>query len=229
MNRLTITERPFDIMKFTLTYDGELASNGSAAQKWTIRHKIHPQLAELWATNTSLRRLRSEAIVPKEGTTFSVARYAIGPPADDFSVRAPGANEVDLCVPLDIAGRKIIPLIRGSLSLACALDILFLREEDPWILTKGGDIDNRIKTLFDGLRMPSLDDMRHGQPQSDPLYCLLEEDSLVSNVSVRTARLLTGEENRPDGKPARNFVRLIIEVTVIVTHVTPVNVILLGA
>jgi hypothetical protein len=51
---------------------------------------------------------------------------------------------------------KYIPLIRKSLHLACALDIQFLRHEEPGLLVlQGGDLDGRLKTLFDAMRMPS--------------------------------------------------------------------------
>jgi hypothetical protein len=32
------------LMKFTLTYDGELKSNGDPKIKWEIRKRFHPQL-----------------------------------------------------------------------------------------------------------------------------------------------------------------------------------------
>jgi len=57
-----------------------------------------------------------------------------------------------LCDPLEVSGKKFLPLVRQSLSLVCKLDILFLRKEEPGgIITQSGDIDNRLKTLFDGI------------------------------------------------------------------------------
>lgn len=35
-------------MEFRLTYDGPLASNGSATDKQAVRRKLHLQLRELW-------------------------------------------------------------------------------------------------------------------------------------------------------------------------------------
>src|ERR1017187_1955041 len=54
-------------------------------------------------------------------------------------------------------------------------------------------IDNRIKVLFDGLRMPKASNEIDGAPQEgeDPFYCLLEDDSLITRVNVTTDRLLT--------------------------------------
>ncbi len=56
-----------------------------------------------------------------------------------------------------------------------------------------GDIDNRLKTLFDSLRMPS-PSQECGQESpgeaEDPFYVLLEDDETIANVSVTTDRLL---------------------------------------
>jgi hypothetical protein len=47
-------QRPFGLplVKFTLTYDGDLPSTGNSsrktAKKWEIRKYFHPQLEELW-------------------------------------------------------------------------------------------------------------------------------------------------------------------------------------
>ena len=52
MSRATIIARdgPYgpSLMKFTLTYDGELKSNGKPRDKWKIRNHLSPQLEELW-------------------------------------------------------------------------------------------------------------------------------------------------------------------------------------
>jgi hypothetical protein len=99
-----------------------------------------------------------------------------------------------------------VPLIRKTGGFTCALDILFLRRDNPGnIVAHGGDIDNRVKTLFDGLRMPeTVSDLGGSQldPQNeDPFYVLLEDDSLITSVSITTDRLLAlreSEENLHD-------------------------------
>src|SRR5262245_42553225 len=53
-----------EVMRFTLTYDGELSSNDDFRKKWEIRNQIHPQLQELWNTNASLKRLERHRLVP---------------------------------------------------------------------------------------------------------------------------------------------------------------------
>jgi hypothetical protein len=180
---------PFDFMKFTLTFDGHLRSSGNGPKpkdKWDIRHAFHPQLAELWAKHPSLRNLR--AVVPKSDSGFMMFDTHH---ESELPIRAPEKDERDLFAPLDINGYHFKPLIRQSMALVCDLDILFLRKEEPGSLVlPGGDLDNRIKTLFDGLRIPKADELRFNSGGlDDPFYCLLEDDSLITDFRARTSQL----------------------------------------
>jgi|SRR5438552_6206595 len=61
--------------------------------------------------------------------------------------------------------------------------------------TLGGnsrDIDNRIKVLFDALRLPTIDEIRDFRREQHevPFLCLLEDDSLITELKVTTDRLL---------------------------------------
>jgi hypothetical protein len=49
---------------------------------------------------------------------------------------------------------EFAPLVTKKLDLVAELDVLFLRPEPPGSVGHGGDIDNRIKTLLDSLRIP---------------------------------------------------------------------------
>ena len=96
-------------------------------------------------------------------------------------------------------GQSLSPLLRPGLrndEIATAAD------------HQGGDIDGRIKTLLDALTMPQHKEQMaddHGPP--DLIHCLLEEDSMVSGLSVETERLLGATE-------AKDYVKLTIEVDV---------------
>ena len=85
-----------------------------------------------------------------------------------------------------------LPLVRKSARLIAELDILLLRNEVPGrIIVGGGDIDNRLKTLFDALRCPHSAKEAGSQSHTDSeIYTLLEDDSLITAVSVTTDRLL---------------------------------------
>jgi hypothetical protein len=55
------------------------------------------------------------------------------------------------------------------------------------------NIDNRLKVLFDALRMPeNTGELPHTPPQSgeDPFFCLLQDDKYINEVTVTTDRLL---------------------------------------
>lgn len=86
-----------------------------------------------------------------------------------------------------------MPLVRSDLFTVCGLRVLFFRPSYIGRVMQGGDIDNRLKTFADALCVPQENQLynisiRH--PSSDPFFCLLEDDSLISSLSIRTAQLL---------------------------------------
>ncbi len=107
--------------------------------------------------------------------------------------------------------------------MLAALDIQILRGDEPGnIVNNAGDLDNRIKTLLDGLRGP-LDSDKGDPPGNlpDPLYCLLEDDYLISELSIKTGPLLMPPlEPTPD--PAA-WVNVRIDVDVRAAELTMLN------
>jgi hypothetical protein len=93
-------------------------------------------------------------------------------------------------------GYSFVPIVTKELFLTCSLEILFLRPEEGGLLIEGGDIDNRVKTIFDSLRMPSPEEafgLKAKWPPSEdemPMYCLMQDDKLVSEVKVTADHLL---------------------------------------
>jgi hypothetical protein len=127
-------------------------------------------------------------------------------------------NGVGFCrVPL--AGFEFVPLIHREYYLACQVDVIWLRRKAPGDIVHGGDLDNRLKTLIDGLRMPHEETEVGRSPPSAPgerVYCLLDDDGLITKLSVSTHQLL--EPVAPDSDDIRGTdVDLIIQVTVQVT------------
>jgi len=54
-----------------------------------------------------------------------------------------------------IAKFNFVPIIHRPHEFSCTLEVLFLRREKPGnIIRNGSDLDNRLKILFDALRMP---------------------------------------------------------------------------
>jgi hypothetical protein len=179
-------------VEFRLTYEGPIkAATGSdtrAAHKHAIRKQFHRQLKAYWDIHPALKD--SKQHVPNE----------IAP--NDYVSRADFLAGEFVC-----GNHKFVPLVTEDLSLICALDILFLRPEAPGTIIKSGDIDNRLKTLFDALRVPTHTSELGGfnSPDADenPFYCLLQDDALITHVSVTTDTLLQPINATPDRSDAR--------------------------
>ncbi len=184
-------------MEFTLVYRGQLKPDKSSElkDKWAIRREIHKQLAELWKQE------------PLSGSVQNMHFLEDNPPNGTTSIIR------------NISGFRFAPLVCKNLNLVAELNIIFLRPEHPGlIITKGGDIDNRLKTLFDALRMPQTqDEIKNNTPGEgeNPFFCLLEDDNLITKVSVTTDRLL--EPLEPGN---RYFVNLLITVRTKITRMS---------
>ena len=119
-----------------------------------------------------------------------------------------------------VEGRTFVPLVNSAKHLHAELDITMLRPGQPGaIIGCGGDIDNRLKTLFDALRYPKDKNELQQQPDAswpieEPFYCLLEDDILITKVGVEVDRLL----NSP--APNETEVLLLIKVTIRATVAT---------
>lgn len=210
-------------MKFTLTYEGELGPNGNPRKKWDIRQYISPQLAELWRVNPVLRLALREREMPMGQQVLTIDHHhSLDEDIPRFE-HQPGTQIMDLCAPIERGGRKFVPLVRESFALNCGLKITFLRKEEPGRLYQGGDMDNRLKTLFDALAVPSADQVvKTNADPNEIIYCVLEDDRLISGLNVETHRLLT----KPD--VPQTYVQLLIEVEVRLTQARSYNHFFLG-
>ena len=109
------------------------------------------------------------------------------------------------------------PMVTEQNGLICKLEILLLRHGNPGNVIF--DIDNRIKTLFDALRMPkgpaelgqnTTRGVQKPAKDENPFYVLLEDDKLITHVAVTSDMLL---EPVP-GIPPDESVRVVMDVTV---------------
>lgn len=212
-------------MEFRLIYRGPLPAEGSSGgrtrEKHQLRKLFHRQLRELWNQHPDLRTQSQQRFI------------VVTTPDNRVSAPGPGVREI---IPVfgnmdnhpnaktwvehiaddhQRCGGRFVPLVSKSGGFTCSLEILFLRRDNPGhLITSGGDIDNRIKVLFDGLRMPDTVGELGGlpiEPDENPLFCLLEDDTLITNVTVTTDRLLTAQE-----PPERiHDVHLVIHATVV--------------
>jgi hypothetical protein len=215
------------LMKFTLTYVGELPPSGNSRKpedKWAIRQHINPQLEHLWQCHPALEHLREDRFVPAQGPyLWSEAHHSA---THVRASRTPQRGDIDLCREIDADGYKFLPIVTTNLALICSLHILFLRQGQVGnVFREDGDLDNRIKTLIDALRAPTTDEVKAARPsedKSDLIYCLMEDDKLVTGINIETRQLL----NR---RGASKFdVHLVIDVDVGITHPRKYNQSFLG-
>jgi hypothetical protein len=153
-------------LEFRLVYRGRLHARGDAAEKQRLRRHFHRELVTLWGQlplSAHLERLKE---------------------------RKPDA------VPpwIRLGEFWFVPLISERAGLVAELEVLFLRPQLPGaVVSSGGDLDNRIKTLLDALRTPQAGELastdRPGDGE-DPFYCLLENDILVTRLAVTADQLL---------------------------------------
>jgi hypothetical protein len=187
-------------MEFRLTYEGELLAHRDdkrlerrSLHVHDIRKKFRRQLENLWRYHPVLKN--------KEFLKSGVI----------------GANPIKR---FQCDGFDWLPIVAEKNGLICTLDILMLREGPPGEALH--DVDNRLKTIFDALRMAkgphelgqgTPNGVQKPEPDESPFYVLLEDDRLITKVSVTTDTLLEPVVAVPDA------VRLVIEVTIRPYHV----------
>lgn len=170
-----------DFMQFRLVYAGGLLKSAGytkrrAWEKHSIRRYLHTQLKNIWAVHPALK-------------FYGGVQY--GERSSN-----PGASLLEILAKnFERSGIGFVPIVTEANGLVCELDVLFLRPERPGrLIGDGGDIDNRMKVLMDALRIPSnaseMVRKEGDEPDPNPMYCLLEDDSLVTTFKVTTDRLL---------------------------------------
>jgi len=87
---------------------------------------------------------------------------------------------------------RYVPLVIRPMEYVCELDIQCLRRENPGQIVHGGDLDNRLKTLFDALRIPLHADHAPTTTGNEitTCFCLLEDDALITDLTVKTGVIL---------------------------------------
>lgn len=197
------------VMKFRLTYDGPVISSQplprevdaalSAKQikisnnKHLIRKRFHKQLKFLWANNPVLKRLQfcescgiSQDLV-SHPSSLGIGNHKLADVQQYIVGQVP-----------QFTGFKFCPLVIEQFDLICSIDLLILRRMRNGVF-EGGDIDNRVKTIIDALKMPQqrsqLGDSDKSAPGEDPFYVLLRDDSLINGFSVETDMLLREESH----------------------------------
>lgn len=162
-------------MEFTLYYRGPLLSQGTKSgkklkkAKCDIRNALMPQLRDAWKH------------LPLDAEKWLDPDY-------------------ELTTISTVADQQFSAIVTNTHHAIAELKILFLRPAPLGGLVKhGGDIDNRMKTLLDALSIPREDQLSgiHNHLQYDGIsHCLLEDDSLVSGLSITVDRLMDPQNEK---------------------------------
>src|SRR5271170_6654133 len=145
-------------MQFRLIYSGRLlgATNYKtrADHKAQIRAEFSPQLERLISTKPMLRR--------------SLYREGFGwfrdHPEDRDQLSGLGEDDqralmINFWTRLmsnkwKRGDQGFVPLLTDEMDIRCGVEILFLRPEEPGLIVNSGDLDNRLKSLLDALKVP---------------------------------------------------------------------------
>lgn len=171
-------------MEFRLVYQGDLfAENEGRSQnhqwrekrakhKHEIRKEFHRQLKELWAIHPGLK-------------SYGALRHYSSSDKTQLEIIAGNFEE---------NGFRFVPLATRQNCLLCKVEILMLRPGAPGsVIVNPGDLDNRLKTLFDALKKPKGEDELGGCSAGEgesPFFCLLEDDGIITHATVETDTLL---------------------------------------
>ena len=168
-------------MKFKLIYFGDIFVNPKkrAQHIADIRMQFHPQLKKL----------------VEHSPWDNLTRYML-----------PNASKAPL-ITRHVGGIDWNPIISPNLKMIAELDILMLHPEIVGVARS--DIDNRIKTLMDGLRCP--------QNEHE------DDDHLVTKLTVNTSHLLSHDMFPCNIKPSPDAIFMLIDVNVRVTEGTLEN------
>jgi len=195
-------------MRFTLKYRGEeLKSSGNTGgrilEKQLLRACFHRQLERVWAKHNQLSLVKRNTLQPP---VMASGRYDVKRPIEGSTLYGFLFRHV-------VKDTGFVPLLTGPMEAHCHLGLRVGRTVKPGsIIFDGGDLDGRLKTLFDALRMPrdasELPKDFHGGAEC---LCLLSDDSLITGLAIDSYELFD--------EHSENYVD--IDLTVTITAMTP--------
>ena len=178
-------------MEFTLCHRGPLkattTSKRRVREKHDLRRTFHEQLKTLW--NQKPLSDHPEFLEHNKETATHTGVDEGG----EFM------NFEDITLLRETGGIEFVPTVSADLDMVADLTITLLHPEPLGkIVTEGGDIDNRLKTLLDSLKVPTAEELPSSITPSNeptPFFCLLEDDNLITKLDIQTDRLLDSADS----------------------------------
>jgi hypothetical protein len=190
-------------MRFRLLYEGDLYSSQPHApthalpanvrladHKHKIRKQFHGQVRKAFQGHPVLSTFsycksckKNHGLQSPDGRTHNLQKL------DEVIIDNVGGP---------IFGFQFCPLVSDVLNLHCSLNILILRRDAKSGVYSAGDLDNRLKTLIDGLAMPKvqaqLGSFTGPVADEQPFFTLMRDDNIVSALKVETDVLYRDED-----------------------------------
>lgn len=200
------------LMRFRLHYEGPLlAAKGDpqgaqvdrrASHKHALRKAFHGQLKHYWDTHLWL-----------SGTKMPWSMFGMEEPPEEMGkpFNKKTALSTGLASIHKVGENEFVPLVCDEFRVLCGLKLLMLRRDKPGGVINARDLDNRLKIIFDALRKPQALNEFQADDTENPMYVLLQDDSLISSVQIETDNLLDPPASA--GKDD-SYVRLLVEVDI---------------
>ena len=185
-----------NLLEFRLLYQGDLPPSGNKGrpmEKHAIRRVFHPQLRRLWSVKPNLRQVAFRWFLnAPTGVAQAINQQNLKEEKEIADARfLSGIDQMGKYYAK--AGYELVPLVVPEFTAQCSIDILVLRPGERIVFDEQGDLDGQVRTIVDALRMPDNPGETGGaQPHEDerPLFCLLQNDKLISEIKVTADELL---------------------------------------
>jgi hypothetical protein len=139
------------ILRFALRYSGDLlksaSSNARILEKQELRRRLDPQLRRVWERHPALRIIDRNKL--REPVKIH-DRWDVETTWHDMALH-------DFLYRRRVGASWFVPLITPSMEVHCHLALRFGRLTKVGTIFEGGDLDGRLKTLFDALAIPKDD------------------------------------------------------------------------
>lgn len=153
-------------MEYLIIYHGNLPSNGSKDDKGKIREILNDQIKKIWDTDQYKNLMKS---------------------------RQSNKKVKDMYV--SVADINYLPMISSKIKLYCHIKIEYFSNRSPSEIFTDGDLDNKLKTLFDGLRAITSKQEKTYEKENQLYYTVLEDDNLVKGLTIETHQIFSNDED----------------------------------